>query len=72
MADLKYRYRGKVIAAGRDRDIRLFIVFLGGVLSAIHPLTVLAALLVIAVLTNTVVLLRESMSFRKALEELKS
>ncbi len=66
MADLKYRYRGKVIAAGRDRDIRLFIVFLGGVLSAIHPLTVLA------VLTNTVVLLRESMSFRKALEELKS
>ena len=69
VADLKYRYRGKVIAAGRGRDIRLFIVFLGGVLSVIHPLTVLAALAVIAVLTNAIVLLRVILSWRFELKK---
>ena len=68
-ADLKYRYKGKGIAAGRGRDMRLFIVFLGGVLSVIHPVTVLAALLVIAVLSNTVVLLRVILSWRFELKK---
>lgn len=56
--DFGHRYRGRWVAAGRGRDLRLFLLFLAGVLAVIHPLTVFVALLLIAALTNAIVLRR--------------
>jgi CDP-L-myo-inositol myo-inositolphosphotransferase len=58
VADLGYAYQGRWIASGRGRDLRLFLLFLGGVLAVVHPITVLLALVVIAALTNAIVLQR--------------
>ena len=58
VADLSYAYQGRWIASGRGRDLRLFLLFLGGVLAIVHPLAVLMALGVVAVLTNAIVLQR--------------
>jgi 1L-myo-inositol 1-phosphate cytidylyltransferase / CDP-L-myo-inositol myo-inositolphosphotransferase len=66
VADLGYRYRGRFIAAGRGRDLRLFILFLGGVLAPIDPATVLLALLLVALATNAVVVARTWTSWRLA------
>ena len=62
IADFGYRYRGRWIAAGRGRDLRLFLLFIGGVLTWVHPLSVLAAMLCVAVMTNAVVLRRIAIS----------
>jgi CDP-L-myo-inositol myo-inositolphosphotransferase len=66
LADLGYRYRGRFIAAGRGRDLRLFVLFLGGVLAPVDPSTVLLALLFIALATNAVVVARTWTSWRLA------
>ena len=58
LADFGYRYRGRWVAAGRGRDLRLFVLFVAGVLAVIHPLTVFVALVLIAALTNAIVLRR--------------
>ena len=55
LADFWYRYRGRWLAAGRGRDLRLFLLFLAGVLAVIHPLTVFVALVLFAALTNAIV-----------------
>jgi phosphoglycolate phosphatase-like HAD superfamily hydrolase/phosphatidylglycerophosphate synthase len=62
VADLGYAYQGRWIASGRGRDLRLFLLFLGGVLAIVHPIAVLLALVVIAILTNAIVLQRLRLS----------
>lgn len=66
VADLGYRYRGRFMAAGRGRDLRLFVLFLGGVLAPIDPSAILLALLYVAVATNAVVVARTWTSWRLA------
>ena len=63
VADFGYRYTGRWTAAGRGRDLRLFVLFLGGVTAWIHPISVFVALAVVAVLTNGIVLRRISISW---------
>jgi phosphatidylglycerophosphate synthase len=66
VADLGYRYRGPFMAAGKGRDLRLFVMFLGGVLGSVDPSTVLLALLLVALATNAVVVARTWTSWRLA------
>lgn len=66
IADLGYHYRGRFMAAGRGRDLRLFVLFLGGVLAWVDPSTVLLALLLVALATNAVVAVRTWTSWRLA------
>ena len=63
VADLGYRYAGGLIAAGRGRDWRLFVLFLGGILAWVHPGSVLLAAGVIAILCNAIVLQRMRISW---------
>ena len=58
IVDFGYRYRGGWIAAGRGRDFRLFLLFLGGALTWVHPVTAFLAMFGVAVLTNSIVLRR--------------
>ncbi len=62
LADFGYRYRGGWYAAGRGRDIRLFVIFAGALLSVIHPLFLFLAVFIIAVLTNAIVVKRVMVS----------
>ena len=62
VADLGYAYQARWIASGRGRDLRLFLLFLGGVLAIVHPLAVLIALVAVAILTNAIVLQRLRLS----------
>jgi CDP-L-myo-inositol myo-inositolphosphotransferase len=64
IANLNYRYKGRLIATGRGRDIRLFILFLGGVFSFLNPVYVFFAIIIIALLTNIIVLKRMILSWR--------
>ncbi|MHC1635888.1 MAG: sugar phosphate nucleotidyltransferase [Candidatus Methanospirareceae archaeon] len=57
IADLNYQYRG-------NRDVRLFLLFIGGMFSYFHPASVLIALLIIAIMTNMVVIWRSGLSWR--------
>ncbi len=66
LADFGYKYKGKWYAAGRGRDIRLFILFLGGLLVPLHPGILFASIIVIAILTNAIVLKRISISYKRA------
>ena len=56
--DFHYRYQGNLIAAGKGRDLRLFLLFMGSVIAFVHPLSVLVALLLVAVISNAIVLRR--------------
>ncbi len=58
-----YRYKGKWIEAGRGRDFRLFLLFIGGIMTYFHPISVFFTLLFIAILTNTIVLWRTFLSW---------
>ncbi len=62
ITDFGHRYRGGWIAAGRGRDLRLFLLFIGGVLAWVHPISVFLAILIVAVLTNAIVLKRFAVS----------
>ena len=66
VTDLGYTYQGRWIASGRGRDLRLFALFLGGVLAIVHPLAVLVALGTVAILTNAIVLQRLRLSHGQA------
>ncbi|MCH8066473.1 MAG: NTP transferase domain-containing protein [Chloroflexi bacterium] len=58
VTDFGYRYGGRWTAAGRGRDLRLFILALGGVAALIHPISVFVAVLAVALLTTGIVLWR--------------
>ena len=58
-----YMYKRRGIAAGRGRDIRLFLLFIGGIMSYLHPISVFLALLVIALQTNIIVISRVILSW---------
>jgi 1L-myo-inositol 1-phosphate cytidylyltransferase / CDP-L-myo-inositol myo-inositolphosphotransferase len=53
--ELGHRYSGALVGAGRGRDLRLLILAVGGLLAAIHPVTLLGAVTGIATLTLGVV-----------------
>jgi CDP-L-myo-inositol myo-inositolphosphotransferase len=61
--NLNYRYKG-IIATGRGRDLRLFIIFIGGVLGGILPHSPFLALCGVALLTNLIVLARVVLSWK--------
>jgi len=63
-SDLGYRYAGRWIAAGQGRDWRLFVLFLGGILAWVHPVSVFLATGVIAILSNAIVLQRMRISWQ--------
>ncbi len=58
VADFGYRYGGQWTAAGRGRDLRMFVLALGGVGTLIHPISVFVAVLAVALLTSGIVLWR--------------
>ena len=66
VTDFGYRYGPTWVVSGKGRDLRLFVLFLGGILSLVHPISVLVALLFVAVLTNAIVLRRIAISFSHA------
>jgi len=59
-----YVYKRRGIAAGRGRDIRLFLLFVGGMMSYFHPIFVFLALFVIVLQTNTIVISRVVLSWK--------
>ncbi len=58
VTDFGYRYGGQWTAAGRGRDLRLFVLALGGVAALIHPIAVFVAVLAVALLTTGIVVWR--------------
>lgn len=58
-----YRYSGRWIGAGKGRDIRLFQLFIGGMMTYFHPIFAFLALLIIAIQTNVIVLRRTFLSW---------
>jgi CDP-L-myo-inositol myo-inositolphosphotransferase len=64
VTDLGYRYSGRWIAAGRGRDWRLFVLFLGGILAWVHPMSVFLATGVIAIVSNAIVVERMRISWQ--------
>jgi len=74
VVDFGQRYRGRWIAAGRGRDVRLFQLFIGGVMTWFHPIFALLAVLAIAVQTHAIVLRRVLLTwkwFRNGREHIK-
>ncbi|MEE8399709.1 MAG: CDP-alcohol phosphatidyltransferase family protein, partial [Desulfobacterales bacterium] len=69
IADFNYQYQGKWIAAGRGRDIRLFVLFLGGVMAFLHPISVFVALFLVAAISNAIVLKRVFLSWKYSLRK---
>jgi beta-phosphoglucomutase-like phosphatase (HAD superfamily)/phosphatidylglycerophosphate synthase len=65
LVDLGHAYRGRLIQAGRGRDLRLFVVSIGGILTLINPVSVLIALVVVAGLANATVVGRLWVSWRR-------
>jgi phosphoglycolate phosphatase-like HAD superfamily hydrolase/phosphatidylglycerophosphate synthase len=53
-----YLYGGQWTAAGKGRDLRLFVLALGGVAALIHPIFVFVAVLAVALLTTGIVVWR--------------
>ena len=64
VVDFGHRYQGRWIAAGRGRDIRLFQLFIGGVMTWFHPIFALLAVLAIAVQTHAIVLRRVLLTWK--------
>lgn len=58
VADFGYQYSGRWSAAGRGRDLRLFVLAIGGVGTLVHPVSVFVAILAVAVHTTVIVLRR--------------
>jgi CDP-L-myo-inositol myo-inositolphosphotransferase len=50
VVDLDYRYRGRWLAAGRGRDLRLFVLCVASIVTPVVPMAVSGALLLIALL----------------------
>jgi CDP-L-myo-inositol myo-inositolphosphotransferase len=53
-----YRYGGRLTAAGRGRDLLLFILTIGGIGTLIHPVTVFISLASVATLTTGILIWR--------------
>ncbi|MCH7483559.1 MAG: HAD hydrolase-like protein, partial [Chloroflexi bacterium] len=66
VANFGYRYGGQWTAAGRGRDLRLFVLALGGIGTLIHPISVFVAVLAVALLTTGIVLWRVWTSWKHA------
>jgi len=66
VTDLGYEYRGGWLAAGRGRDLRLLVLAIGGVGAAVHPVSVLCALVIVATLTTAIVSCRTWISWDHA------
>ena len=64
VANLGYRYSGRWIAAGRGRDVMLFIFFAGGLMAHFNPVFAFLCLAVSALHTNLVVAWRVGRSRR--------
>ena len=64
VVDLDYRYRGRWLAAGRGRDLRLFVLCVASIVTPVVPMAVSGALLLIALLTNGVAAARLVLSWR--------
>ncbi len=65
LANFNYQYKGRWIAAGRGRDFRLFVLFIGAMLSYFSTIFVLFALIIIALQTNIIVTWRTLLSWKK-------
>ena len=66
VTDLGYQYDGGWLAAGRGRDLRLFVLSLGGLGALIHPASVLLALAIVAALVTAIVVRRTWVSWEYA------
>jgi len=69
VVNFNYLYRGKGIAAGRGRDLRLFLLFIGGIMTYFHPISVFLAMFIIALQTNTIVLWRTLLSWNYSVKK---
>ncbi|MHA1542008.1 MAG: CDP-alcohol phosphatidyltransferase family protein, partial [Candidatus Hodarchaeales archaeon] len=58
MINMKYSFNGRFFGTGQGRDSRLFLVFIGGLLTFFHPIFLLFSMLIIAILTSSIVLHR--------------
>lgn len=64
VVDFRYRYKGRWTAAGRGRDIRLFMLFVGGVMASVHPVSIPVSIFGVAVFSNAIVLKRVLLSWK--------
>ena len=65
VVNLNHKYMGKWIAAGRGRDVRLFLLFGCGLATWFHPGFALLGLALTAVHTNLIVIWRMLFSWRQ-------
>ena len=65
VVNFSYKYKGKWIGAGKGRDIRLFQLLIGGVMTFIHPISLFFAVTIIAVQTNLIVACRTFLSWKQ-------
>lgn len=56
--DLGHRYRGRLLGGGHGRDLRLLVVSLGALGAAVHPVTLLGAMIGLTLLTGWIVTVR--------------
>jgi choline kinase/phosphoglycolate phosphatase-like HAD superfamily hydrolase/phosphatidylglycerophosphate synthase len=66
VTDFGYEYRGGWLASGRGRDLRLFVLAIGALGAAVHPMTVLVALGFVAAITSATVVGRTWISWEHA------
>jgi choline kinase/phosphatidylglycerophosphate synthase/phosphoglycolate phosphatase-like HAD superfamily hydrolase len=66
VVNFSYKYKGKWIGAGKGRDIRLFQLLIGGVMTLIHPIFLFFAVTIIAVQTNLIVAWRTFLSWKQS------
>jgi choline kinase/phosphoglycolate phosphatase-like HAD superfamily hydrolase len=64
VANFGHRYTGRWVAAGRGRDIRLFIFFAGGLMAHVNPVFAFLSLAVTALHTNLIVAWRVGLSWQ--------
>lgn len=64
VVDLGYRYQSRWLAAGKGRDVRLFVLSVAAVFAGLAPIAVTGALVLLAVSTNAIVAARMVLSWR--------
>ncbi|MHA2339993.1 MAG: hypothetical protein ACXACX_22055, partial [Candidatus Hodarchaeales archaeon] len=58
MINMNYSFNGRFFGTGQGRDTRLFLIFIGGLLTFFHPIFLLFSMLIIAILTSSIVINR--------------
>ena len=58
MINMNYSFNGRFFGTGQGRDTRLFLIFIGGLLTFFHPIFLLFSMLIIAILTSSIVIHR--------------